>query len=420
MLKNNLAEREPTLGEAGVCKSDSLACVRCGACLAVCPLYALTGREIAVARGKLNLLDAWQEGRLASAARLREILSLCLLCGACADKCAVGLRVPEKIKEARARLHQNKGLFWNPGLLLARLSWQTPHLIPAVSALAPLINRLKSWAGRDSGLMWRLFPRLNATLKAIPDLARRPFHSQAPRVVPGRGPLRIAFFVGCGFEALYPQAGLAFLGICQRLEVEVVIPPEQGCCGLMAESVGDRELARARGRRFVEQFSALSTDFVVAACASCAYQLKRVGSLLADTAEAGAAERLAAKVREASEFLVQEAAYRPPYRPVAGKVAFHDPCHLHRGQGIVQEPRELLKGATAEEPVEAAEKVCCGLGGAFGVLFPELSRRLGEGRGQTLREAGAEMVATSCTGCLLQLARTNPSQRVVHLMELIA
>jgi glycolate oxidase iron-sulfur subunit len=401
-------------------RRQSLACVRCGACMTVCPLYGLTGREAAVARGKLNLLDLWQEGRLASGELLHDILSCCLLCGACADKCAVGLKVPDLIKEARARLRQERGLRWNPDVLLAHLTWQAPHLIPVAAPLAPLINRVKSWVGQESGLMWRLFPHLSAALNEFPNLARRPLRAQTPRRLPGRGSLKIAFFVGCGLEALYPEAGLAFLSICQRLGIEVVIPDGQGCCGLMAESVGEGDLARAQAQRFVQEFSAVKSDYVVTACASCAYQLKHMDRLLAATPEADAALRLAARVREASEFLVQEAGYRPALRSRAARVAFHDPCHLHRGQGITEEPRELLRQAARTELVEPEEKACCGLGGVFGVMFPDLSRDLGQARSQTFADAGADLVVTSCTGCLAQLTRTMPGRQVMHLLELIA
>jgi glycolate dehydrogenase iron-sulfur subunit len=426
-LLNHTSERGAGRGFAGVqgnCVSpallhnSSLSCVRCGACMAVCPLYGLTGKEMAVARGKLNLVSAWQEKHLPAGEALRDVLSCCLLCGACTEKCAVGLVVPEMLKEARAHMRLQEGPQWNAALLLAHLTWQAPRLIPAAAPLAPLINRLKAWVGEESRLMWRLFPHLNTASRAFPNLARRPFRTLAPRMVPGRGPLKVAFFVGCGLEALYPQAGLAFLSICRGLEIEVVIPPGQGCCGLMAESVGEADLARAQARRFVEEFLAVKADFVVTACASCAFQLKRAGRLLAATSGADAARHLTARVREASEFLVQEAGYHPDRRFLAQPVAFHDPCHLHRGQGITQEPRVLLREALDADLAEPAEKKCCGFGGAFGVLFPQLSQELGEARANDLQKAGAGLTATSCTGCLAQLAGI-PGQRVVHLLELI-
>ncbi|MDI6854946.1 MAG: (Fe-S)-binding protein, partial [Deltaproteobacteria bacterium] len=396
----------------------SPSCVRCGACMTVCPLYGLLGRETAVARGKLNLLEAWQEGRLISNKTFEDIISCCLLCGACTDKCAAGLETPELIKAARARLNQD-GRIWHPAVLLAQLTWQAPHLIPLAAPLAPLINRIKLWVGRDSGLMWRLFPHLSAAVQEFPNPARRPLRSQVPRRLPGRSSVKIAFFVGCGLEALYPEAGLAFLSICRRLGLDVVIPPGQGCCGLLSESVGQREIAVQQARRFVQEFGAIKADYVVTACASCSYQLKRAGRVLAETPQAEEALRLAARVREASEFLVQDADYHPAFRFRDAKVVFHDPCHLHRGQGISAEPRALLREALQTELVEPPEKKCCGLSGAFGVMYPKLSADLGRARSLTFAEAGAGLVATSCTGCLAQLARALPVGQVVHLMELI-
>lgn len=399
--------------------SPSSACVRCGACMAVCPLYDLLGRETVVARGKLNLWDLYQAGGVASKERLREVLECCLLCGACTEKCAVGLAVPDLIKGARAELRVREGWKWSPALVLAYLAWQSPHLLPALAPLAPVINRLKSRVGRESGLAYRLWPHLAWGLQGLPDLSPVPFRSQAPRHLPGRGKVKIAFFVGCGIEAFFPRAGQAFLAICQHLGIEVVIPPDQGCCGLLSESVGERDLARTQGRQMVQEFAALPADFVVSACASCSYQLKRLGVLLDGTPEARAGASLAAKVKEASEFLVQVAGYRPDLRQLPAEVAFHDPCHLHRGQGIIQEPRELLAAATGREASQPRELVCCGQGGAFGVLYPEISRGLGAARTQAHRQKGAQILATSCTGCLVQLRQTADNLQVVHLLELV-
>jgi glycolate oxidase iron-sulfur subunit len=372
-----------------------------------------------VARGKLNLLAVYLEGRLASGKLLREILECCLLCGACSTKCAVNLPVPDLIKEARATLREREGLKWSPALLLARLTWQAPHLLPWFSPLAPVLNRLKAWVGEESGLAFRLWPYLSANLSRLPDLSRRPFRLRAPALLPGRGSLKVALFVGCGIEALFPQVGEAFLRLCARLGIEVVTPEPQGCCGLLSESAGELDLARELGRRILDVFSFLPVDYVVAPCAACSYQLKRLGRLWANGPEAAGAARLAAKVREASEFLVQVAGFRPdlPRGPVA-PVAFHAPCHLYRGQGIVAEPRELLKAATGTYPWEPPEQVCCGLGGAFGVLYPELSQELGAARYQALLAEGARRVVTSCTGCLVQLKAAGGPQ-VSHLLEVI-
>ena len=395
-------------------------CVRCGACMTVCPLYRHTGREGAVARGKLTLWELFQAGRLTSPAALREFLEYCLLCGACADKCAVGLPVPDLVKEARAAINGQIGSAFRPSWVLARLAWQAPHLIPRTAPFAPLLNRLKEWLGEESGLAYRLWPTLSLALQRFPNLQQTPFRRQAPSYLAGRGSLRLAFFSGCGTEALFPQAGLAFLRICENLGIEVVIPPDQGCCGLLAESAGEVDLSREQAKRLVQSFGGLAVDFVVTACASCSYRLKRLGQVLANEPEAEAAWRLADKVREASEFLVQVAQYQPVPLIQPEGVVYHDPCHLHRGQGISAEPRELLQAATGETFREAATVDCCGLGGVFGVTSPQVSRELGRERLLAYQATGAGVLATTCSGCLVQLNRLAEGLKVVHLLELVA
>lgn len=397
----------------------SSACVRCGACMAVCPLYRVTGREHAVARGKLVLWEQFQAGRLTSPEALRDFLEFCLLCGACADKCAVGLDVPDLVKKARAEIRRQTGAAFRPPWLLARAAWQAPHLIPLAAPFAPLLNRLKGWLGKESGLAYRLWPNLSLALRQFPNLSRTPFRQQAPSYLPGRGHLKIAFFSGCGTEALFPQAGLAFLRICEKLNIEVLIPPDQGCCGLLAESAGEEELSRKQARRLVQTFGGLPVDYVVTACASCSYRLKRLGSVLAGEPEAKSAFRLAGKIQEASEFLIRAAQYRPAHRPWAQGVVYHDPCHLHRGQGISAEPRELLRAATGESFREPDSVECCGLGGVFGATSPQLSRELARQRLSVYQATGARILATSCTGCLVQLTRVADDLKVVHLLELV-
>lgn len=415
-------EDRQTVLEEGLIQSDlsaSQACVRCGACMTVCPLYRVTGREGAVARGKLTLWELFQAGRLTSPAALRDFLEFCLLCGACTDKCAVGLAVPDLVKAARAEIGNQIGSAFRPPWLLARLAWEAPNLIPRAAPFAPLLNRLKGWLGEESGLAYRLWPTLSRALHHFPNLQRTPFRRQAPLYLSGRGPLSLAFFSGCGTEALFPEAGLAFLRICENLGADVVIPPEQGCCGLLAESAGEAEFSREQAKALVRTFSGLPVDFVVTACASCSYQLKRLGLVLQNEPEAEAAWRLAGKVREASEFLVQEAAYRPVPLIRPEGVVYHDPCHLRRGQGISTEPRELLQAATGETFLEAASMDCCGMGGVFGVTSPQISRELGQERLAAYEATGAGVLATTCSGCLVQLQRLAENIKVVHLLELL-
>ncbi|MFP3866771.1 MAG: (Fe-S)-binding protein [Desulfobacteraceae bacterium] len=405
--------------------SPRSSCIRCGACMEVCPLYQRLGREPVVARGKLSLLQALESGELAASRHFQEILECCLLCGACTEKCVAQIQIPELIRKGRARVRTLHGPHWSPALALVHLTRQSPQLIPALAEVAPLLNRMKDWLGEQSGWFYRLWPGLAGPLKLLPPLARQPFLATVPKLIPGRGPLKIAFFVGCGLQAWFPEAGQAFLKLCQRLEVEVVIPPTQGCCGLLAECAGERQVALELGRQLLEQFCPLKVDYIVSACASCSYQLKCQGQLFQDTSLAAEAAWFSARLWEASEFLVHILGLsRYPFSPArpGRRILFHDPCHLHRGQGISQEPRELLEAVPGLELVEPpGGKSCCGQGGLFGLCYPDLSRTIGRELMQVYQQAGAAEVVSACSGCLVQLLSLAPPDLPVgHFLEVLA
>ena len=405
--------------------SEAGACIRCGACMEVCPLYQLTGQETTVARGKLSLLQALNRHELPPSQRLQEILEFCLLCGACTEKCTARVSTPELVKSGRAAMRQRRGRSWSPALVLTALSLQAERVLPNLSAAGPLVKRLKSWVGGNSGLLWRLWPALTGLVGRLPSLAPRPFSRSAPHLLPGRGRRKIAFFVGCGLEALFPQAGLAFLQLCQRLAIEVIIPPRQGCCGLLAHSAGEVETARELARRFLKQFETLPVDCIVTACASCSYHLKNLARLFPSGREGESAFRLAAKIREASEYLVETETinnlnFLPGFR--SQSLIFHDPCHLRRGQRIVEPPRRLLAAAPGVEVLEPESVVtCCGQGGIFGICHPETAGLIGREAVTTYCGMGATALVTACSGCLAQLTGLAPPElRVRHFLEILA
>jgi glycolate oxidase iron-sulfur subunit len=405
--------------------AEAQACIRCGACMEVCPLYQASGQEFMVARGKLSLLQALTANTVPPSRRLREILEYCLLCGACTEKCTAKIATPDLVKAGRAAMHERLGLQWSPALALAFLSVHTDQVLPVASAARPLLHRLQAWVGEHSGLLYRLWPTLTGLLGRLPQLAAQPFSRLAPNQIPGRSKKIIAFFVGCGLEALFPQAGLAFLKICQRLGIEVVIPPRQGCCGLLASCAGEVNVSQDLGRRFLRQFEPLSVDYIVTACASCSYHLKQVHKLFPDGREKQTAVRLSSKIREASEFLGETPKFpsrRYPGLALPPSLVFHDPCHLRRGQQIIEPPRRLLAGVPGLQVLEPpGSPLCCGQGGIFGLCHPEMSGTIGKNTVETYRQTGAATVVTACSGCLVQLASLAPDNLPVrHFLEILA
>jgi len=90
------------------------------------------------------------------------------------------------------------------------------------------------------------------------------------------------------------------------------------------------------------------------------------------------------------------------------KVTYHDPCQLGRYMGLTEQPRRVLKAIGNVELVEpqwtAGEwSTCCGGGGGFEVVFPDMSLMLATNRVNELAATGADIIATHCPGCLMQL-----------------
>ena len=110
--------------------------------------------------------------------------------------------------------------------------------------------------------------------------------------------------------------------------------------------------------------------------------------------------------------------------PERVQVTYHDPCHL-KTQGITKEPRELLRSLPNVDFVEMeSAATCCGLGGTFSVYHYEASKAIGARKVSGLSESEAELIASACPGCIMQLQdiinHADLKVRAVHILELMA
>ncbi|HLG28839.1 MAG TPA: heterodisulfide reductase-related iron-sulfur binding cluster, partial [Candidatus Brocadiales bacterium] len=106
------------------------------------------------------------------------------------------------------------------------------------------------------------------------------------------------------------------------------------------------------------------------------------------------------------------------------RVTYHDPCHLKKGLGIYQSPREILRSISDAEFVEMDEAdACCGFGGIFSLNHYDLAADIGAKKAGSIKRSNAQVVATGCPGCKIHiedsLNRAGMSVRVVHTVELL-
>ncbi len=398
-------------------------CVKCGTCQAYCPVFGEQKRESVVARGKIALAQALLDGDVELDRRFAGDMSQCLLCGSCVDKCPNLVPADEIVMAARREITEKHGpTSFGRSLSLAL---KNPSLMKwgarGASLFSPILFKK---VPEGSGLRLR-FPAPYVTRdRIIPEIASRPFRDRHPEFIPGEKdkPL-VAFFTGCMIHFMYPQIGESVLAILRRMGMNIWIPSEQGCCGLPAISAGDGATVEELADRNLAAFEKREPDVILTACASCHAGMSR------HFAEFGERQKeLAKKVTDIHVFLEREGLIEElknlPAKTDPVRVAYHDPCHL-RTQGITKEPRALLRALPGVDYIEmeGADR-CCGLGGTFSVYHYETSKKIGARKAPGIEASGAELVATACPGCMMQLQdiinQAGLPQKVVHILDLIA
>jgi glycolate oxidase iron-sulfur subunit len=398
-------------------------CVKCGACRAHCPVFAVEKREGRVARGKVALAHSVLEGDIDLESKVLEDMSQCLLCGSCCAQCPNKVPTEDIVAAARRRIAEQKGLStFGKG-------------VAAVLGRPKLMNLLAKSGGTLSSLLFKKLPE-NSGLRlrfpvpyleqdrTLPPVAAKPFRERVPEIILGdpQQPT-VLFFTGCGINYMYPAIGEAFLKALKFLDVTVIIPKDQACCGLPAVSAGAAQTVEKLAEQNLAALSRHSVDHIVTACASCNAGL---GKIYAEMGEEFA--ELSAKTMDIFVFLANhglpEKLAALPKAETRVKVTYHDPCHL-RTQGITREPRQILKALPQVEFVEMPEAgTCCGLGGTYSVYHYETSKKIGARKAANIEASGAQLVATDCPGCIMQLQdsinHADGGQRSVHILELLA
>jgi glycolate oxidase iron-sulfur subunit len=390
-------------------------CAQCGACMSVCPVYQVGRREDMVARGKLRLLKGLDDGVLEADRHLQKTLGSCLLCGRCSDNCPNFTPAREGVQAGRAAVAAKAGVPFSKRLLLEEALPQ-PRCLDAAATAGFLGQKI---IPPDSGLLHRLTGLEG--LERLPGLAKKPFLHETPAEVTGpKGAPRVAFFVGCVANYMRPDLARRAVSLLAK-RFNVIIPKTQGCCGLPAIAAGLTGSARKLAQRHSDLFNAAKVDMVITACGSCAHTLaKEMPNLLGQT---GNANRLGGKVREISQVLAEETALLDGLQlepGLAGPVAVHDPCHLKIGMGVSEEPRHVLRASGVDLAEMNGADQCCGGGGLFAVNEPGLSAAIFDPRSKAFGQSGAQILATSCSGCAMQWRRgLNPNYPVIHPIELL-
>jgi glycolate oxidase iron-sulfur subunit len=372
---------------------ELVACVSCGLCLPHCPTYRVTGLEIASPRGRIAAMRAVEErGAPVDASFLRAV-DECIQCRGCEAACPSGVRFGHLMEDTRAALGV-RGPRWRRAVesIAYRLVLPRHALLLALTWVLLVAQRL----------------RLVPARLALPRLTRA---ALAPLDVPAGGEPDAWLFTGCVMDAWLRDTHRAAARVMRATGAAIARPQRGGdCCGALHVHAGRTAQARRLARRVIGSMPGDAP--VVVDSAGCGAVMKDYGRLLG-SAEAAA---FSARVQDFSEWV---AGRRPlAATPTGRRLVVQDPCHLRHVQRAHAAVRTVLRDAY--ELVETDDEgMCCGAGGAYAALQPELAAAVRDRKVGALRRAAPGAVVVSANpGCMMHLRAAGLD--VAHPADLLA
>jgi len=369
---------------------ELVTCVACGLCLPHCPTYRVTGDESASPRGRIAAMRAVHSGTAPLDAEFTRYMTECVQCRACEAACPSSVAFGHLMEGARETLvAETATVPWWQRLGYSVLEHH--RLLVGLSRLLAVAQRA------------RLVPRR----LGVPHLPLR----SSPLTATGDD---VWLFTGCVMDAWQREVHAAVMRVLRAAGVNVAIPdPRRApCCGALHVHAGLHDRAQALARRVVEAFPGEAPILVDSA--GCGAALQDYGHLLG-TDEARAFSR---RVVDVHQWLADRLDRLPATvaGPVPSAVAVHDPCHLRHVQKAHLAVRAILSRYVPVVELDD-DGLCCGAGGAYAALQPELGTAIRERKLHAIARTGASVVASANPGCTWFLAAAGVDIR--HPLEIV-
>lgn len=348
-------------------------CIKCGLCLASCPVCKEMLLEKYSPRGKIQLARYYSQGDLDLSDHYREIFSKCLLCGACSVTCPSGVDLKKVFVHMREQIVNKEGLH--------------PTMERVVQSL--LENRNISDLDNLERGEWRDF---------LDDLPDHMYEKQKAEAL---------YFVGC-VASFFPSVQTIPEKLVQILDAAdvdfAILGGEEWCCGFPLIGAGVADKVEQLKRHNLEKVRALGAKRMIFSCPSC-YQ---TWTEHYDTdLELFHSTQFMEKLIKDGTILLKEMNMR---------VTYHDPCDLGRSSEVYDAPRKILKSIPGLTFVELeknrAQSVCCGGGGNLEMADSNLSGAVAQKKIEEIQKADAKTVVTSCQQCVRTIKSRARAQKI--------
>lgn len=376
-------------------------CVSCGLCLPHCPTYRVTGDEALSPRGRIDAMRSVQWRGAAADDEFVGFMATCVQCRGCEPACPSQVPYGRLIEGTREQLvREGRITPWWQRIGFAVLPRH--RLVLAGSTVLAIAQRARLVPSRVG-------------------LARLPVRRGRPVAATATPEVADAWvFTGCVMDAWMRGTHRSTAKVLDALGVRYAVPgPGGGCCGALHTHAGLHDSAEALARSVMRSMPGDAPILVNSA--GCGAALKDYSRLLG-TDEAA---RFSARVLDVHEWIARRTDDLPRLRHFDEPVIVQDPCHLRHVQRCHLSVRDVI-GRFADVVELDDDGLCCGAGGAYSALEPELAGRIRDRKlaaiDRAVARSSSRTIASANPGCSMHLqeALAERGLRVVHPIDLLA
>jgi len=389
-------------------------CVHCGFCTATCPTYVLLGDELDSPRGRIYLIKDMLENSRPATPEVVKHIDRCLSCLSCMSTCPSGVHYMHLVDHARLHIEKT---YKRP--LFDRIQWGAlGYLIPR-----PRLFRLAMQSSRLARPFARFLPgRIRASLALAP--AKLPPSSILDRPQVFKSEIqrsrRVALLSGCAQQVLAPEINQATIRLLTRHGCEVVIADGVGCCGAINHHRGrdGHSYARRNILAWSREINNGGLDAIVINTSGCGTTVKDYGFMFRDDPDISERARIVSSLAKDITEVMSEIGLQAPANPSRRRVAYHSACSMQHGQGIREQPKQLLKNAgfIVLDPPES--HLCCGSAGTYNLMQPGIATQLRDRKIANIHSTSPDLIAAGNIGCITQIS-TGTALPAVHTVELL-